>query len=166
MGKEITERPLNRVEIDAYNDLTACTSQLIWGSEPLEKRLKENTKTGWRDLRLAISRLSAVIQMIGDTIPMEKRRQLRRTAEHCRVKLIYGPEAAKDPEMHLIRTEDFGVIMYAALEQCQICMGSGDQCRTCQLGKALDRTSWVSRGSKAWWQVFAEADRPAEKEGA
>ncbi|MBQ8130150.1 MAG: hypothetical protein IJ175_07865 [Clostridia bacterium] len=46
MGKEITERPLNRVEIDAFNDLTACTSQLIWGSGTLEKRLKENTKTG------------------------------------------------------------------------------------------------------------------------
>jgi len=102
----------------------------------------------------------ATIRTISETIPEEKRRQIRKNAEHCRVKLAYGPQAAHDPEMHLIRTEEFGVILYAALEQCKLCMGSADQCRTCQLGKAVDRVSWMSRGGRAWWEVFAETDRP------
>ncbi len=164
--EDIKTKALNRPEIDAYNDLTACTSQIIYASEPLERRLKGASRTGWRDLRLATNRLLSVIRTVSETIPEEKRVQLVKNARYCQVKLVYGPQAAKDPEMHLLRTEDLAVIISAASEQCKLCMGTDGECRSCQLGKAFDRTSWVSRGRRGWWEVLAEAEQPVREEEA
>ena len=153
-------KPINRQESDAYNDLAAAVTMLTSVQEALEARMRL-VKNGFRDYRGALSALMRLMTAMSETIPPEKRRQMRKHAEHVRIKLAYGPEASRDPEMHLVMTQDFGVILQAAGEQCKLCMGGGDDCRRCQLGKALDRASYVSREGRAWWEVFQSAERPA-----
>ena len=153
-GELPTIRSLDRREIDAFNDATAAMERLIFAEEALRDRLRECVPHGWRDMRMITSRLRDLLHLTAETFPPEKRRQMRRHASHCRIKLVYGPEASKDPEMHLVMTDDLGVIIWSCAERCKVCMGTDGECRRCQLGKALDRVSYVSREGRPWWSVF------------
>ena len=153
-GELPTIRSLDRWEIDAFNDATAAMERLIFAEEALRDRLRQCVPHGWRDMRMITSRLRDLLHLTAETFPPEKRRQMRRHASHCRIKLVYGPEASKDPEMHLVMTDDLGVIIWSCAERCKVCMGTDGECRRCQLGKALDRVSYVSREGRPWWSVF------------
>ena len=159
--KEIKIKNMNRAEADAVNSCMAALDRLRASEEALEMRLRSCLPYGWRDWRMVNAVLTRLVHDIVQSAPEEKRRQVKKHAEHCRVKMVYGLEAARDPEMHLILTEDFGVILQATSEQCRLCMGPAEDCQRCMLGGALDRASYRSREGQAWWQVFAEVESPA-----
>jgi hypothetical protein len=154
-------KPMNRAESDAYNDLAAAVTMLTGVDDALRERMRL-VRNGYRDYKGALSALMRLMRAMSETIEPDKRRQLRKHAEHVRIKLAYGPEASRDPEMHLVMTEDFGVILHAAGEQCKLCMEDGSACRRCQLGRALDRASYVSREGRAWWEILQGAERPVD----
>ena len=145
---------MNRLETEAYDDMAASLRLLMSVDGTMRQRMRL-IRNGYRDYRGACAGLRRLMQAMSETIPEEKRRQLRRHADMVRIKRIYGPEASKDPEMHLVLTEDFAVIVYAAFEGCRTCMGTAQDCGRCQLGRALDHVSFLSRGDRAWWEIAA-----------
>lgn len=154
--REGLTKPANRIEVDAFYGLTVALSELFYAQEHMEKRLKM-IPGGWRDIRMVSTVLAKLLRKVLETFEPVKRRQIDKASRHMRHKITFGPEAAKEPEMFLITTEDLGVILCAATEHCKLCMGTRSQCKQCQLGKALDSTSFVSAGDRAWWEVFEQA---------
>lgn len=152
------EAPASWPEIEAITRLGACASELIYIQDILQPRLKEQTTNGWRDLRMISSVMLKLVHRLGETLPENKRRTIRKNMESVRIKLVYGPQAAKDKDIRLLLADDLGVIIVAAAEHCKLCMGTGNQCRVCQLGRALDSAAWFDRGSSAWWEVFGQSD--------
>ena len=154
-------KPANREETDAYNDLAAAHYCICYVEGVMRERLRL-IPGGWRDLRLMRTLAEKLLKSLLSTFEEQKRRQIQKNAQYCRVKFRYGPEASRDPEMHLILSEDLGYIMVAALDTCQTCLGTAAQCKSCRLGKALDRVSFVSRGDDPWW-VAADKTQREEK---
>ena len=158
--KTPTIKYLNRAETDAFNDLAAGLLCLQSAGERMEERLRGNVPDGWRDLRMITTRLMSLLNLITQTIPENKRKQVVRHANACCVKLTYVPEAHRDPDVHLLLTEDLGVLLKAASDRCKVCMGTKGECDTCKLGHALDHTSFLSRGAPGvggtWWEIFSE----------
>lgn len=150
-----TKRALSHTEYSALTSLMACASEVEYMQPYLSERLRGMTRTGWRDLRMVSGVMRRLVGQICGTVPDQKRLVLRKQAEHTRIKLCYGPQAAADPDIRLVPGEDLGVIITAAAEQCKLCMGTAKQCRACLLGRALDSAAWFDRGQDAWWEVFA-----------
>lgn len=153
-----TTCPASWPEIEAITRLMACASEIEYMQQPLMERLRACTDNGWRDLRMLYSVAKKLVATLSGTLPETKRRTVLKNAASVRIKLVYGPQAAKDKDVRLLLADDLGVIIAAASEQCKLCMGSGKQCRGCQLGKALDSAAWFDRGADAWWEVFSRGE--------
>lgn len=162
--KEIPVLPARQQEVDAYNDLNAALSSILYAKEPIRRRV-QLIPNGWRDLCMIAKRLEKLSGDLICTFEQQKRLQIYKTAKYARLKYIVAPEAARDPETHLILSEDLGMIIHAAMEHCKICMGTDAQCKKCQLGRALDRTSYVSREGKGWWEIAAEREMEEQHDG-
>lgn len=164
MNTETATRPplpikaSNRAEMDSFNYLTACLTDLAIAQETMEKRVRL-IPGGWRNLRMITSVLKNLLVDIKHTFPPEKRAQIQRTAQRMRHKLVIGPQVFTDDREYVISDQDMGVLTLAASRQCQLCMGTPAECKQCELGKTLDSTSFISRGDRAWWEVFERAAR-------
>lgn len=154
----IKTKPSNRAEQDCYLYLRASLSDLIEAQEKMERRIRLVPR-GWWMIRVCTALLTKLLRGIRQTFEPVKRAQIQRTAERCRHKLLIGPQVTSDEEQYVLKSSDFGVLMCAATEGCQICMGTPAQCKQCQLGKVLDGVSFISRQDRAWWEVFSQGTR-------
>lgn len=164
--KAIKTRRANRREIDAYYGLAAALSCLFDAAGDREDNdpgaLAERAKLvpgGLRDLRCATAMLKGLLPCMLLTFEPEKRRSIGKQMQHLRIKTVFGPEAHKDPEMFMIPISDLGLLVQAAAESCKVRMCAPGECAQCDLGKVIDRASFVSRGDRAWWEVFEQAQR-------
>lgn len=154
----IKTKPSNRAEQDHYLYLCASLSDIIDAKEQMEARIRL-IPGGWRDWCLLASVMRRMMIKLNLTFEPAKRAQMQRTADRCRHKLMIGPQTVTEEEQYVLSAPDFGVLMVAATERCQLCMGTPSQCKQCQLGKVLDGVSFVSRQDRAWWEVFSQATR-------
>ena len=162
----IKTKRANRKEIDAYYSLAACLSFLIEaaGDKQLDEpgMLVERAKLipgGLRDLRCVESILKDLVPNMKLTFEPDKQKSIRRQIRHLRIKTVFGPEAHKEPEMFMLPIDDLALLVRAATEACKVRMCAPGECSQCVLGKVIDRASFVSRGDRAWWEVFEQAMR-------
>lgn len=156
--KNLTKKRANRAEVDAFYQLAAALSSMLQAEEAMQSRAKL-IPGGWRDLRMIRSRMENLVLDMLATFEPDKQRTIGRQMQNLRVKTVFGPQAAKDPDEILLRTEDLGVMICAATEACKLHMCPAAECARCRLGKVLDEVSFVSRDGRAWWEVFGQARR-------
>lgn len=155
--EKAVQAPANWEEIEAMTKLMACASEVEYMQETLKARLQACTAGGWRDLRMITAVMLSLVRRLAATLPDVKKRTIAKNMASVRIKLVYGPQAAKDKDVRLLMADDLGVIICAAAEQCKLCMGTAKQCRQCQLGRALDSAAWFDRQDSAWWEVFSKS---------
>lgn len=170
----IPQKRANRKEIDAYYGLAAALSCLFDAAgvkddddDPGILCERARLVPGClRDLRCATAMITSAVQNMKLTFEPEKRRSISRQMQHLRIRTVFGPEAHKEPEMFMIPIEDLGLLVQAATEACKVRMCAPGECSQCELGRAIDRASFVSRGNRAWWEVFDQMVRgQAAQEG-
>lgn len=108
---------------------------------------------GWRDLRLAQSKLEKLSGQILATIPPEKRRNLTKMAKRSRFHIVLGPQATQTAKADtaLLGFDDLDVLVLAARDKCKMCTDwSRGKCGRCELGKTLDRVLRYDRNGRDW----------------
>lgn len=113
-------------------------------------------------MRLMKSKLANLLLGLGGTFEPEKARQIKRMGQSVRIDLKFHKQAVRDADMILVDMEELGVLITAASEMCKLRMCEPHECRKCQLGRTLDKLSWVSRENRAWWEVFEAKLREGE----
>ena len=98
------------------------------------------------------------------TFDEKKRAQIDRQMRNMRMRVVFGPEASREPESIIITTDDLAVLLCAAGESCKMRMCKPGECNACQLGKVLDRCSFVTRENRAWWEVIEGARKENDDE--
>lgn len=156
--RNLPKKRAKREEVDTFYLVAASLSALVTAQEQLEARTRL-IPGGWRDLRMLVSRLQNLMLCLLSTFEPEKQQSIRRQMKHIRLKTVFAPEASKEPDMLMIQIEDLGVLLHAASQECKLHMCPSGDCAQCQLGKVLGRTSYVSRGDRAWWEIFEQASR-------
>lgn len=155
----LPKKPANRAEMDSFNYLSACLTDMLEAQKTLEKRARM-VPGGWRNLRMMTAVLENFLTDMLGTFEADKLRQIQRTSKSVRHKLVFSKAVIDEGEQFLIAMDDLGYLVSAAVSgQCKICMGSPAECRQCQLGKVLDGVSFVTRGDRGWWEVFEQAER-------
>ena len=130
---------------------------VVEAEENLEKRVRL-IPGGWRDLRMIHTKLRNLLKCTLCTFEEEKQKSINLHSEYIRLRTTFGPEASKDPESMLLPMDDLGVLIFAASQECRLRMCPQAECARCQLGKVLDRCSFVTRCDRAWWEVFEQAN--------
>lgn len=154
--KALPKKRANRNEIDTFYLLAAALSAIMSGKDNLEQRMKM-IPGGWRDLCMIRTKLESIVLCLLNTFEPDKQRHVGKQMQHLRIKTVFGPEAHKDPEMFMLPIEDLGLLVRVSTNECKLNMCPSSDCARCQLGKVLDRASFVSRGDRAWWEVFEQA---------
>lgn len=152
----LPKKRANRKEIDAFYMLAAATSAVMTVEEDLEARAKL-VPGGWRDVRLLRSKMQNLMQCLIHTFEPEKQHSISKQMHHLRIKTVIGPEAHKDPELFVLPINDLALLIHASTQECKLLMCPSGDCARCRLGKVLDSASFVSRGDRAWWEVFEQA---------
>lgn len=159
---KLPTKKANSAEVEEYNFLCAALKDLETAAAedgPLYKRI-HMIPGGWRDIRMLEKRLENLLRDIWFTFEPVKRAQIKRTQDRLKHKLTMGPQVTHDEHQYVLCESDFGVLLFAATEYCKTCMGTPGECKKCQLGKALDATSFITRGDdRSWWEVVDNAGR-------
>ncbi len=156
--RALPKRKINRKQMDAFYILTAGLNSLLVAVDDLEPNIRL-IPNGWRDLKMICSRMEQLCQCTLHTFEPEKQRSVSKQMQHMRIKTVFAPEAHRDPEMFMLPTDDLALLIHAATQECKLYMCPSGECAMCRLGKVLDSTSFVSRGNRAWWEVFEQATR-------
>lgn len=156
---KLPTKPANRAEVDGFNYLSACVTDLEFAQEHMEKRIRL-IPDGWREFRMIQARLEQLVKIMVMTFEPEKQMQIWRTSRVMRHKLIYAPEVVREKDKFLIPSDDLGMLITAAGEACKMRMCTAAECNKCKLAKTLDGYSFVTRGKhRAWWEVFSAASQ-------
>lgn len=159
----LPKKTANRAEVDACYYLGAFAKSLKENEGAINKRL-HMIPGGWRDLKMIISKLDNLLRAMGGTFEPEKWIQIKRMTESVRTKLEFNRQAVRDNDMILVDMDELGTLIVAASEHCKLQMCEASECRKCQLGKVIDKLSWVSRENRAWWEVFETLTRDVTPE--
>ena len=163
MADKRETKPANRMEMDTFYRLAAATYTLKSYHEDLKTRTKM-IPGGWRDLRACVALMDKLIDRIMPTFDERKRTHIERQMRNMRMRVVFGQEASREPESIIITTDDLAVLLCAAGESCKMRMCKPGECNACQLGKVLDRCSFVTRENRAWWEVIEGARKENDDE--
>lgn len=163
MEGKLPTKPANRLEMDTFYRLAAATYTLKSYHEDLKTRTKM-IPGGWRDLRACVALMDKLIDRIMPTFDERKRTHIERQMRNMRMRVVFGPEASREPESIIVTTDDLAVLLCAAGESCKMRMCKPGECNACQLGKVLDRCSFVARENRAWWEVIEGARKENDDE--
>lgn len=162
----LPKKAANRAEVDAYYYLDAFSKSLAQQVEPAMEKRMHMVPGGWRDLKLIQSKLKNLLRTLGGTFEPQKATQIIRMGQSVRIKLEFNRQAVRDMDLMLVEMDEMGVLITAASQHCKLQMCEPSECRKCQLGRVLDKLSWVSRENRAWWEVFEAKLREADAEGS
>jgi hypothetical protein len=168
----LPKKRANRQEIDAIYGLAAYLSCLMEAAGDKDNKGKDGRMIegvlasrarlipgGYRNLRCIEVMTRRLVADMLYTLEPDKMRVIQKQIGHLRHKTVFGPQATKDPEMFLMPMGDLAYLIRAATEACKIRFCPASACKRCPLGKVLDGASYVSRGDRAWHEVFAAAER-------
>ena len=161
-----------RDEVDAFYAMCAALSAMIDAAgdkedvdaqgKMIKGKLADRARLipgGYRNLRCIETMMKNMILDMQHTFEPEKRRVIEKQIRHLRLKTVFGQQATKDPEVFMLPTEDLALLIHAATGECKLRMCLPSECAQCRLGKVIDGASFVSRGNRAWWEVFEQATR-------
>lgn len=160
-ARALPKKAANRAEVDAYYMLDAFRQKLHKIAPDIEKRA-HLVPGGWRDIRLMQSKMDNLMLGLSGTFEPEKAQQIVRMGQSVQVKLEFNRAVVRENDMMLVDMDELGVLIQAARQECKLRMCEPQECRKCQLGKVLDKLSWVSRDGRAWWEVFSMLDAGGE----
>ena len=162
----LPKKRANRREIDTFYGMAACLSFMLDAAGDKQREIHGNLEErarlvpgGLRDLRMLRTRMENLFTSMLHTFEPDKQRAIVKQMNYLRIKTVFGPEAHKDPEMFMLPIEDLAILIHAATQECKVHMCPAADCARCKLGKALDSASFVTRGDRAWWEVFEAAKR-------
>lgn len=161
-ARTLQKKAANRAEVDAYYMLDAFRVKLYRIAPDIEKRLRL-VPGGWRDMRLMQAKMDNLMMGLSGTFEPEKAAQIERMGQSIQVRLDFNRAVVRENDMMLVDMEELGVLITAASEACKLRMCEPQECRKCQLGRVLDKMSWVSRENRAWWEVFESKLREAKE---
>ena len=155
MSKDIPIKRVREPELHTLFRLFATWDSLekVCEDEWFVGRIK-SVPGAWRDLRMMIVKVQSIINGVLETIPPEKRDGISRTMRRMRYSLSQGPVASRDKNNHqqVINSWELDAIVEAAHEsKCRLCIG--ENCSTCQLGKALDNIVAYDRDGGSWSMI-------------
>ena len=156
-------KPANRLEMDTFYRLAASAHTLKSFHEDLKARA-QMIPGGWRDLRACVTLMEKTVRGMMPTFDAKKRAQIDRQMRNMRFRVVFGPEASREPESVIVTVDDLAVLLYAAGEECRLRMCKPGECNACQLGQVLDRCSFVTRENRAWWEVIEAARKENDDE--
>ena len=119
--------------------------------------VKENIRKKFQDEKLPL-----VDEVIA--LDAKKRAQIDRKMRNMRFRVVFVPDASREPESVIVSVDDLAVLLYAAGEECRLRMCKPGECNACQLGQVLDRCSFVTRENRAWWEVIEAARKENDDE--
>lgn len=125
-----------RAEHAAIVDLMIVRNDLIKNGEALKERLSGH-KNAWRDLRLLITLVNRLQDMLRDTLPDKRVLYYEKLGAHGRnIVDIPGPVP---PPWHILMSADkLAAITAAAMEaECAMCVRDGKEVARCRLREAL-----------------------------
>lgn len=155
----LPKKAANRREVDGYYYMDAYCDKLSEIEQDMEKRCKL-VPGAWRELRLIRALTEKWLRVIGGTFEEQKAQQMKRMGRNLHVELKFNlARPARDKDLMLVEMEELGTLIVAANQECKLRMCAPGDCHRCQLGKVFDALSWVSRGNRAWWEVFEEKAR-------
>ena len=163
MEGKLPTKPSNRLEMDTFYRIVASLDSLLKGEEDLKARA-HLIPGGWRDLRACAALMNKLVGNLLETFDEKKRLQVARQMQHMRIRVVFGPEASREPEMVMMDVEDLAVLVHAATQECRMRLCKPDECNRCQLGEVLDRCSFVTRDNRAWWEVIEAARKENDDE--
>ena len=156
-------KPANRLEMDTFYRLAASAHTLKSFHEDLKVRA-QMIPGGWRDLRACVALMEKTVRSMMPTFDEKKRAQIARQMRNMRFRVVFGPEASREPESVIVTVDDLAVLLCAAGEECRLRMCKPDECNHCQLGQVIDRCSFVTRDNRAWWEVIEAARKENDDE--
>ena len=159
----LPKKAANRAEVDAYYYMDAFYDAIGRIKGDMEKRLKM-LPGGWRDMNLVYSKMGRLLRELSGTFEPEKALQIKRMGQSVRVRLEFNRPVVAANDMFLVDMQEMGVLITAASQHCKLNMCMPHECRKCQLGKVMDKLSWVSREDRAWWEVFEAKLREGEED--
>lgn len=149
----------NGRDFDAILGLYAAISEVEAVGKAIEKRVR-SIPGGWRDLRLAQTKMEALGGQLMQTIPPEKLRNLKRMVPQVRFRIVLGRQAtnAIKGDETIIGFDDLDVLIQAARDRCKMCADwSRGKCDRCQLGKVMDRVLRYDRKGNDWDTINDDA---------
>lgn len=131
--------PANAREIHSIEFLAGLDAQLVQGQETLRDRLKL-IPNGWRDYRLAVTRLERVLDAIYATQPTRTLLHMQRLCQ-CGQNIIRPKPAIRLPDdVQIVNTDDLRMLINAAISaECVMCVNDAAGQKSCKLRKALER---------------------------
>lgn len=164
MAEKLPTKPANRLEMDTFYRIVASLDSMLKGQDDLKARAHLIPGGGWRDLRACAALMDKLVRNLLETFDEKKRLQVTRQMKHMRIRVVFGPEASREPETVMMDVEDLAVLVHAATQECRMRLCKPDECNRCQLGEALDRCSFVTREGRAWWEVIEAARKENDDE--
>ena len=131
--------PANAREIHSIEFLAGLDAQLVQGQETLRDRLKL-IPNGWRDYRLAVTRLERVLDAIYATLPTRTLLHMQRLCQCGQIIIRPKPAIRLPDDVQIVNTDDLRMLINAAISaECAMCVNDAAGQKSCKLRKALER---------------------------
>lgn len=154
-----TDNTLLRLRREETNDLFALYASLDQfdrAQADMGKRLSL-IPNGKRDMAMLRAVLDKLIDRIMDTIPPEKRENLKRNLRRMCYQIYLAHPAVANPEEIIITGKDMEVL--TRYVHGYACMGCDKDCNKCELGMTLDRVMiQCRRHNESWSLIDCEAE--------
>ena len=131
--------PANAREIHSIEFLAGLDAQLVQGQETLRDRLKL-IPNGWRDYRLAVTRLERVLDAIYATLLTRTLLHMQRLCQCGQIIIRPKPAIRLPDDVQIVNTDDLRMLINAAISaECAMCVNDAAGQKSCKLRKALER---------------------------
>ena len=102
------------------------------------QRLCQRVPGGWRDYRIAQSRMASVITRLLDTVPVEQLLTVKRQLDLTEIRIGIKSAAGRDKNYWVMSYDDLADLAeYATKTECFTCDGAKHNCRLRQILKEL-----------------------------
>lgn len=131
--------PANAREIHSIEFLAGLDCQLKGGEDTLRERLRL-IPNGWRDYRLAVTRLERVLDAIYATLPTRTLVHMQRLCQYGQIIIRPKPAIKLPDDVHIVDADDLRMLINATISaECAMCVKDAAGQKGCKLRKALER---------------------------
>ena len=147
---QVIERT-RKEDVEGFYELACANSGLNFVVKKIENRIRA-IPNGYRDARLCLTLMDKLVMGVLETFTLDKKITIARQIKALRYQVYTGPMASKPPDMVYIHMDDLTALVDNAHEVCKLC-AHPERCKTCKLGKALDRALIYERKDGSWQDV-------------
>lgn len=131
--------PANARELHSIEFLAGLDCQLKGGEDTLRERL-HMIPNGWRDYRLAVTRLERVLDAIYATLPTRTLLHMQRLCQCGEIVIRPKPAIRLPDDVQIVDSQDLRMLINATIcAECAMCVKDAREQKSCKLRKALER---------------------------